>query len=100
MIFQRLRPGALASLFCIVTLLAVVPGTAAFGASLEGWSRKMIDKGDVHLEIFERGAVELDLCGLSRPVDGAKADAGGNAVDDGLRELYAGLSVLGGDVEC
>ena len=52
------------------------------------------------LEIFERGAVELDLCGLSRPVDGAQADTGGNAVDDGLRELYAGLPVLGGDVEC
>ena len=51
------------------------------------------------LEVHERIAVELDFCGLSRAVKGSHPDPCGLAVDDGLRELYARLTVFGGDGE-
>jgi hypothetical protein len=42
------------------------------------------DFGDSLLKIHERGAVQLDLSGLSSAVDGSHPDASGNAVDDSL----------------
>ena len=51
------------------------------------------------LKIDERGAVQLDLCGLSRTVEGTHPDASGRAVDDSLGELHARFGVLGGDGE-
>ena len=54
---------------------------------------------DRSLKIDERGAVELDLCGLPRTVDGTHAHASGLTVDDSLRELHARFCVLRGDGE-
>ncbi|MFD0988273.1 alpha/beta fold hydrolase [Methyloligella solikamskensis] len=77
MTFHRIHERAAASLFCFlaIALLAVVSGSTAFAASLEGWSHKMIDKGDVHLEIFERGEGQTVLMhpSLGRPAQDFEA---------------------------
>lgn len=54
---------------------------------------------ECRLQVDQSVSVKLDFCALARPVDGAKADAGAHAVDDGLGELYAALAVLRGDGE-
>lgn len=52
----------------LATLLTALSG-AASAEALEGWSRKMLDKGDVHLEVFERGTGQSVLMhpSLGRP---------------------------------
>ncbi|QPC43242.1 alpha/beta hydrolase [Kaustia mangrovi] len=59
------------SLFCIVAIafIAAMSAGTAFAATPEGWSRTMVEKGDVHLEIFERGSGKTVLMhpSLGRP---------------------------------
>ena len=50
-------------------------------------------------KVGQRSRVKANHSGLSRPVKGTEADAGGNAVDDGLCDLYARFGVLSGDGE-
>ncbi|MEG6508628.1 alpha/beta hydrolase [Methyloligella sp. 2.7D] len=49
--------------------MSAFAGERVLAATPEGWSRKMIDKGDVHLEIFERGKGQTVLMhpSLGRP---------------------------------
>lgn len=58
-----------------VAFLSIVPGSAAFGAALEGWSRSMVEKGDVRLEIFQKGSGKTVLMhpSLGRPAQDFEA---------------------------
>lgn len=53
--FDEWRHRASRTALVIGVLLAALSG-AASAQALDGWSRKMVDKGEVHLEVFERGS--------------------------------------------
>lgn len=76
------------SLLCIVAMafVAILPGGAAFGAALEGWSRTMVEKGDVNIEIFTRGSGRTVLMhpSLGRPAQDFE-DLGNSVVQAGYQ---------------
>lgn len=80
---RPVSPSALLRIAMIV-LVTVLSGHAAFADNLEGWSRKTVDQGAVHLEIFERGDGTTVLMhpSLGRPAQDFE-DLGNSVVEAG-----------------
>ncbi|MEP9351001.1 alpha/beta hydrolase [Xanthobacter sp. KR7-225] len=77
-------------------LIAALSGVASAEA-LDGWSRKMVDKGDVHLEIFERGSGQSVLMhpSLGRPAQDFE-DLGNAVVKAGYHVVLINPRGIGG----
>lgn len=82
---QRLHWGIFLQSMAIILAASLFYG-AAWGQTLEGWSRSVVSKGDVHLEIFERGDGRTVLMhpSLGRPAQDFE-DLGNRVAQAGYR---------------